>query len=92
VPVRLVFESALELMSCTQIGTFQVTRPPRPSEPTGRCTCMCCKPLDPLPPTAQCLVHHTADGTKWQVKGTATNGQEGPKWSAQQLASDVILL
>lgn len=24
VPVRLVFESALELMSCTQIGTFQV--------------------------------------------------------------------
>ena len=30
VPVRLVFESALELMSCTQIGTFQVTCSPRP--------------------------------------------------------------
>ena len=25
IPVRLVFESALELMSLTQIGTFQVT-------------------------------------------------------------------
>jgi Domain of unknown function (DUF3479) len=24
VPLRLVFESALELMSCTQVGTFQV--------------------------------------------------------------------
>ena len=26
VPVRLVFESALELMGCTQIGTFKVSR------------------------------------------------------------------
>ena len=24
VPIRLVFESALELMGCTQIGSFQV--------------------------------------------------------------------
>lgn len=27
VPIRLVFESALELMGCTQIGTFQVSNP-----------------------------------------------------------------
>lgn len=26
VPLRLVFESALELMGCTQIGTFKVRR------------------------------------------------------------------
>lgn len=26
IPLRLVFESALELMSCTQIGTFQARR------------------------------------------------------------------
>ena len=28
IPVRLAFESALELMSTTQIGTFQVSTPP----------------------------------------------------------------
>ena len=28
IPVRLAFESALELMSTTQIGTFQVAFPP----------------------------------------------------------------
>ena len=28
VPLRLVFESALELMGCTQIGTFKVRQVP----------------------------------------------------------------
>jgi len=38
VPVRLVFESALELMGCTQIGTFQARRA-RCGE--GRCCSPC---------------------------------------------------
>lgn len=29
IPVRLVFESALELMSCTQLGSFQARPPAR---------------------------------------------------------------
>jgi hypothetical protein len=45
VPLRLVFESALELMSCTQVGTFQVD-----TFANLQCVCWLWRMLDRMTP------------------------------------------
>ena len=70
VPVRLVFESALELMGTTQLGSFKVVR--HLSLTTmfaGLSQCACTLTL-----ICVCLC---VDGPQWQEQGPSPRSQEG---------------
>ena len=77
VPVRLVFESALELMSSTQLGTFQVSFLQSHALIQQRIVAPFKAVAMRISVSRRHMLSTRADGPLWQIQGTPTGSEKG---------------